>query len=253
MNKPWSQTEGGNVGVDGKIDMQTNTPPTGEDNAENLVIYDNPRDHFTSAKGWLVSSYTFHTTSLEDSSDIYDDLLNIYQSRGVTSVTLDDANTVTADISTAAAGSNNILVQSGTPTNVIINDTTPYSGKPIVVFIPGNLQINRNTNIDNDTGIVYVVGGNLRILGSAVATDIDGFFIVNQATSTGVIPNQQLTVNGGIVSFGNNSSTAFTFERDLGATNRTEPAERFIFQPRYLWLLKDLAGVSPKAFEELTP
>ena len=222
--------------------MQTNTPPINEFNADYTVIYGNNRTYFDSAKSWLVGSYTFDSRSLEASSDIYKDHLNKYKSRGTKEVDLSKSNKIRNRIRDEASSGSGILTYEGNP---IFEDSPVYNGNPAVVFIDGNLTINKKVQVHAKTALVFVVSGNISVGGNV--REIDGFYIAN-----GIFKvdggKKELVVNGAAMAF---SAAGFSLGRDL--KDNDEPAERFLYQPRYLWLLKDVLGESTKSFQELTP
>ena len=252
---PWIETTGGTVGVLGNIDAERDGLPSGEYNASYTVYSQgsNIDDNFTSAKNWLVETYSFHPESLENSLDIYTDLLEIYRSRGIGTVDpggassrLNAGQVVSTMVST---DSNIVLFTPPSGTAEITAAGFSFGGQSGVVFIDGNLNIDGVVKITiSSRALIFIVNGAITV--DSDVDEIDGIFVSNNtgAFNSGSGTNQ-LVVNGSVLAFG-----GVDFGRDLsGSDNEDTPAELIQYQPSYLWILREIAGETTIGFKELTP
>ena len=258
----WIQTKDGTVGAIDKIDMERDNLPPGEYNASYVVIstHLDAIKNFTSAKNWLVGQYPDpDPRSWEGSADIYADLLENYRSRGIgtvdSAVPVDRLNDGQVASALAIADSNIVLFTPPSGTAFVnVPDGFPFGGQSGVVFIDGNLDINGEVSIPPGTALVFIVNGAITV--DPGVTEINGIFVSNNTNSAGDpgvfssgSGSNQLTVNGSVLAFG-----GVDFGRALpGNDNKDTPAELIRFQPSYLWLLRDIAGLSTKQFKELAP
>ena len=261
--EPWIQTEGGDVGVfdvsgaDIKVERGPNFGEAltgGQTHSDFLVTIEGSNlnsDNFTSARDWLVESYPYVTTGsytpLEASADIYDSLINLYSSRGIDDVDLDTSNLFSAASNgsindVASTSSSGILSYTG---DVVFDDSANYTGDPAVVFINGKLNIDKEVKIHSDTGLIFIVSGDIVVDDSV--TEIDGFYIANGIFDSGNSSNQ-LVINGAAISFG-----GFDLGDRRSSNNETIPAELIKYEPKYLYLLRDIAGIAVETFRELAP
>lgn len=263
--EPWIQTEEGDVGVyDGseaviKVERGPNFGKAltgGQTHSDFLVTIEGNNqnsDNFTSARDWLVEGYpSFDSTSLEASVNIYESLNTLYSSRGIDDVNLSASNNIFSVISSAANSSlSDILIEIG---DVEFGDPANYTGDPAVVFIDGNLNITDRVLINSDTGLVFIVSGNIVIDGSV--TEIDGFYIANGIFDSGSSSNQ-LEINGSVLAFGGvdvkDKRSFGSADCSSGFCNEDNPSEYFRYEPKYLYLLRDIAGIAVETFRELAP
>ena len=186
----WLQAKGGDVGAVGKIDMTRDLlglPTSSLDkNADYLVTANNNTlENFLSARDWLVKSYSTDVQGL----NTYDGFLEKYSRRGVTSIcTVDTCNFLTEGSLASAASSSDSGILMYTPTGgdtVTITETINYSAPSAVVFVEGNLEIEKNVIITSgNVGLVFIVEGEIRIDPST--TRIDGFYISGGKFKSGV-------------------------------------------------------------------
>lgn len=240
----WVQTKGGTVGVIEEIKMKRDGLPSGEYNAGYSVISTDSDaiEKFTSAKKWLLNDYPdFNPESLERSDDIYATLFEKY--RNIKAIDLSNPGDIFSKIT------GGIMVSEPAGGEVKFEDLGKYStDKPSIVFIDGELIINKNVVIDiaiNKGGLIFIVNGDINV-NSSVGR-LDGIYISTGEFTTGS-SDTQLNVNGSVISFEDPK-----LERDLGPGNKAAPAELIDYQPAYLWIFKDVAGFSTKQFKELTP
>jgi hypothetical protein len=261
--KPWLKTIGGDVGSIGKIEMArdpASSPAIPGANAEYLTISAAAITNFSSVKNWLVSDYSdYGGLSIPPlpTSGVYDALLTSY--RRLCDPVTPSGNTPGAVA--AAASTCNILQYPGDLT--IDNDAwgaTGYSGDPAVVFVTGNMIIERDIKVAPSTGLIFVVRGNISVtwnLGppAQLVRQIDGIYITNGEFNTrGVVGdcslgsnNEQLVINGAVYAFGQ-----ACFTRSL-SNNQDTPAELINFEPKYLWLFRDIVGNAPTIYREVAP
>lgn len=187
----------------------------------------------------------------------YDDLESLYYTQAKASSTLNKANKVNGSVNSStslipnSANSNPTLsLYSGDMTiDTVVNK--PSGAQTQIVFIEGNLNINKNIvydTTDPNYGLVFVVKGNVNIIDPDV-TQIDAVII-----SSGIIctsynsinsncPNSLanrgssvLSVNGSLISL--NGSNPPVFRRNLN--DNSVPAEQIQQQAKYLAILRNI-------------
>lgn len=135
-----------------------------------------------------------------------------------------------------------------------------YNGKPAVVFVDGDFTVNIDMDVDRDTGLIFVAD-NITIAGSV--GEVDGFLISRNNFYTypgrgceyqSGAGDRQLEINGAVYAFGR-----ACFNRDLSSisdstANRDEAAEQIEFEPKYLFLFKDIiGGAGSVIYREVAP
>ncbi len=126
-----------------------------------------------------------------------------------------------------------------------------------IIFVDGNLTISQNyTYGDGSTGTVFVVKGNINI--DPIVTQVDGILIsggtiytagAGCTTSDPQQFNQQLVINGSLISLNENKPIQFC--RNLQGNNATQPAELINHQVKYLVILKDLFSETFQKWSEI--
>ncbi|MEX0617088.1 MAG: vWA domain-containing protein [Candidatus Woykebacteria bacterium] len=260
---PWIKTTDGTVGVldrtlaTARIDMNRSSPP--EDNASYLTLVDGGINNFTSAKDWLVGGYPFNSTaanspnsdSLEGSADIYATLKNKYEAREIGALTgpgpciycIRDSR---IDNAAGISSSKILLFNPGGALSPLIDNKIDYHGDSAVIFVNGDLRIEKDVEVDSDKGLVFIVNGNILVEDDDVKT-LDGVYISNGVFNSHA-GDERLTINGSVLAFG-----GFNLQRNLNSDNFDRPSERFLFEPKYLWLFRNILGDSNVLFEELPP
>jgi hypothetical protein len=247
----WLKTEKGDVGVRGSITM---VHPDG-DNADYLAILQGANNTlFTSAKNWLVKSYQPLDVYPSEASGGFGSLLNLYSKKGIQTILGSGGNLFFADVA-------NKLPDGGIGEykgNVDIEQegNIQWTGKPTVIFIDGNLTFGAGLDVNSNTGLVFIVSGNITI--NSAVTQVDGVFIsygkfntTSYTTSCGVPlteTHSQLQIHGAVYSFG---STCFT--RNLGKAKNADPAELITYEPKYLVLFRETLGETVTSFKEVIP
>lgn len=128
-----------------------------------------------------------------------------------------------------------------------------------VIFVDGDLTIapssNRLTHGTANSGLVFVVGGNVQI-GKDV-TLVDAVIIAKGIICTaydGTCPSAnietlQLVINGSLISINQEDSTPIKFRRTL--TDNSQPAEKINHQVKYLVILRDLLSDTLQRWSEI--
>ncbi len=98
-----------------------------------------------------------------------------------------------------------------------------------VMFINGDLTINRNYSLPEQSGLIFIVAGKVKV--DRAVTQIAGYFITNDSFDTaynGGGNGETLIINGGI------AANRLLLNRSLKTgRNNLSPAESFIFKPVY--------------------
>ena len=119
--------------------------------------------------------------------------------------------------------------------------------------MPGDLIITGDFVIEADTGLVFIVGGDIEVTPNVKT--IEGMFITNgkfhsrnNNCGSNISTPDQLVINGAVHAFGE-----FCFTRDLGADNQNIPAELINYEPKYLYLFGDIVGDPTVIYREVAP
>ncbi len=244
---PWFQTKKGDVGSRRNI-SPTHSPPGSNKNADFLVIADTPLiSNFYSAVNWLVKKYSdYGGINLKPalvSGSIYDAFAQKYKSD--TATLIGDLNAI------PAVGGNRVYRIDGSL--AIPGGGVNYNKEKAIVFIKEHMEINGNLEIAPHTGIIFVVNEWVRVKNSVTRTDgiyvFDGNYDVQSKNNKN---EDKLTVFGSVI--GAFSGGSFNLSRDFrGVKNKTEPTELFIYEPKYLWLFKEILGDKKVSFKEVAP
>lgn len=165
----------------------------------------------------------------------YEDLKSIYYTQTKTSKTTQLAN-------------NNQDYLYNTTGDLTITSPSDITGSNTgVIFIDKNLTIgpissNKFTQGNKDSGVVFVVGGDVAIDSSitqidAVIISSGTIYTAGGGCSTSSVTSSQLVVNGSLISL--NSTKPIKFCRKL-TNNSLQPSEKVNWDPKYLGILKDL-------------
>lgn len=128
------------------------------------------------------------------------------------------------------------------------------AGKRIIVFVNGSLTVSGSVSVlpgDNAAGLVFIVKDDITVNDSV--TQLDGVFIFsgtfnsNSSTTT----TNLLRGNGSLVGLGANP---FNLLRTYGTdTALPSPAELWTYQPKYLWLFRNILTQPSYSWKELPP
>jgi hypothetical protein len=231
---PWFHTEKNNIGAKNSMSLIGSPPAAAASNFQTSysAISGTGMTNIISDKSWLLKSYG--DWSVPKSSYNY-----FWSKKGAGAATITSLPNPLGETYNWGPGS--LTFSSATTLNV---------NTASVIFVSGDLTINGNLTFNNPTGpgVVFIVNGNITV-GSSV-TQINGFYIANGTFSDGTGSNA-LLVNGAIIAHG-----GVNFQRDLGAgvgKNDDTPAEKIIFQPRYLVDFADLLGAPTYSWKEVAP
>ncbi|OGK59484.1 hypothetical protein A3I56_04060 [Candidatus Roizmanbacteria bacterium RIFCSPLOWO2_02_FULL_43_10] len=123
------------------------------------------------------------------------------------------------------------------------------NGDPSVFFIEGDLNITGDVVLKPGDSTIFIVSRDILVESSV--NRIDGIYIAGRTFddvgSGSPTVNVTFEVNGSVLA-GNVS-----LDRVLNAGNSTTPAEKFIFQPKYLVLLNSLLGSAAISWKEVNP
>lgn len=191
---------------------------------------------------------TSSTTSVPSFSfPSFDDLKSLYYTQSKASQSLlYSVTSMSADTAYDITG--NLTISSGA--------TISHNG---VVFVEGNLYLNANpvNNPSSSSGLIFIVKGDINI--SPAVTQIDAFLVTfGVFCSSWISPacspsSNALTINGSVISLGLDSSTNTPyppkFVRSLA--DNSVAAEKIVFKPKYLVILKDLLGRNQNIWSEV--
>ena len=229
-------------------------------NADYLAIAEGAITKFQSAKQWLVGGYSPLNIYPQLNPTMYDTLWDRYTKRcGPVSVDASDRDHVRTAVDSGCS-----ILKHNSP-NLIIDNASwsagpGYNGEAAVVFVEGYMEIDRNIKVSADTGIIFIVRGDIKVYYDPGAppptrrvTQIDGVYIADGKFNSNAIAScddlQQsgkLTVNGAVYAF---DEACFT--RDL--QDNDYRAEQINFEPKYLWLFREIIGETKTVFRELAP
>lgn len=153
---------------------------------------------------------------------------------------------------------NLFYIKKSGPSDGNLDITGPIKGSyPVVVFVEGNLNIgsipdNKLIYGDSNSGLVFVVGGNVNI--HKDVTQIDAVIISagiictaydGSACPTENLTLSKLTINGSLISL----SAPIQFKRSL--IDNSQPAEVINHQVKYLVILRDLMSDTLQKWSEI--
>ncbi len=218
INGPWIKVRnGGIVRSNQNIDMLSEASG---DNTDGLIEVGGTNiSFFSSSKNWKITQ-----------SGIPEDHLYDYYWNAVS-----NAKT---QITTQLAASSGIYYKTG---DFTINQqsipssygTTTFNQ---IVFINGNLTIDKDISVSSNSAALFIVSGNVNISKSVNALSV-GIF-TNGQISTAYDLNES-EGSGTLVLHGIYAADKFNFQRTLqGTNNSTDPSEDFTYEPKYLINLK---------------
>ena len=134
-----------------------------------------------------------------------------------------------------------------------------------VFFIDGNFTIKNNLTLDSRYAAIFIVKGNITV--ETDVTRIDGIYIAGglnpdgssipsggfyDTDAAGGISGSQLVVNGAVY------GTNVNLSRKLGGCgvlcdNTLYPAEKLVYDPKYLIALNELLGSPGVSWKEVAP
>lgn len=178
----------------------------------------------------------------------YDDLKSIYYDQSK-STKVELANGYTDPISP------NTIYHRGS--DVEVNSFRPLTGSgTAVIFVGGNFYIKSDINYGSPTsGVVFVVRGDVNI--DKAVTIVTAILISSGTICTAFdgtscpssnITASQLIINGSLISL--DAGKPIKFRRAL--TDNSQPAEKIVYRPKYLVILRNLFADTLQKWSEVT-
>jgi hypothetical protein len=141
------------------------------------------------------------------------------------------------------------IYQSNTVTvsSPITLDSTTFAQRDIVYVIHGDLHVNANISLPDDSGtLTFIIEGDVTV--SADVTEMDGVYLFDGSFTDGR-GSAPLTIRGSLINLAKASNetisaqsgtSTIAFQRDLGQNNNSQASEVILYQPKYLVRLKEL-------------
>lgn len=225
---PWTQALNGIVASQKAIDFNT-AAPEGQLNSNDLLISKGEIVNFTTSTSFKVPNYEDRNLTDKSFEEIFPNF-NDLRSKAV------------------PLPQNKLPAESGVyyyPGGYIIDSQalTPsfeHNVLAAIIFIEGNLRIKKSYTLNQNSGVVFLVTGQVEIEGKV--DHLAGFFVGQGAFYSSIDGeiDKQLTVNGALLSLG-----PIYLSRDLGKGgqgNAVNPAEKFVFSPT-LFLNQQLSSL----------
>ncbi len=247
---PWLKTTGGDVGSKGKIEPRYD-PPGDADNTDYLAISNHTTiSKFFSARGWLVKEYfsdyggiNVRPATVVDPATGKPSIYLAFTQKYKPDI---NRNWGTKSLSDIPSTGGFWFVDGGLDHKKAFS----YTGKPAIIFVNGTFNIDKDLDLSlgTDVGLIFIIRGDVDIKHSVTRFDgvlvFDGYIDTKNSTT-------KLTINGSVIG---------AFDGDLrlnrdfrSALNNTEPVELFMYEPKYLWLFRDLLGDKITTFKEAAP
>ncbi len=205
------------------------------------------------APKWLLQNYSFIPSS--PYSRLYSSLSTVPTAEGLTTTTI--ANHCTAN----DKGVYRVLAPTTNPLFATNLDFSNCPNTHLIYFIEGDVHLEHNITIPTASGtITFVVNGNIFVNPSV--TQLDGMYIFGGTFDDGA-SSSALSIRGSLIGLGGDTSSSATtnsfwnaassrtsLQRDLGTANQSGPAELIVYEPKYVYLIKDLMGSSKYSWSE---
>ena len=125
-----------------------------------------------------------------------------------------------------------------------------------VFFIDGNFTIKNNLTLNSQYTAIFIVQGNITV--ETDVTRIDGIYIAGGTFTTtdtaGGVSGSQLLINGAVYGANVNLSRKLGGPSCVGFCNNTlYPAEKIVYDPKYLIALNSLLGSPGVTWKEVAP
>ena len=254
--QPWVQVKGGDVYAKAQVgsSLPVHSPPhkfnnEGSGGTPGLVIYgegfDFAADPDSNGSASDVSSKEW--IALDDYDTTIDYYLAFYALLGSPTAGNWDADNPEAclGIPCYAPGPGPFTIS--TPMNVA-------SGQKYVILVNDDLNINAEIHVENGGFLAFIVSGNINIDDNVGTTDatseepqVEGIFVTGGGIHTGS-GNKKLVAEGMFI------AKSFTLDRKLdGAGNAENPAELFLYAPRFLLTMPEEMSESLLLWSEVNP
>ncbi len=212
------------------------------------AAFDDPaQDRFTTAaaKLWRIPSYPDVITT-----DSYTRLRQaILDNVGQTAINSNSAS----DINTACTNHQTVVIhQASLAQGELLNsaDLPACAGKNIIFLIDGAATFDANViNNSNNITFTFIASGDITV--DQNVDQLDGVYIFGHNFDGGG-GDTQLVVNGSLIGLAGSSPSSSTgsFNLHRSLADNTTPALLIRYQPKYLFLLKDVMGTSNYTWSE---
>jgi len=217
-------TTGGDVYSGLNISPSVSAP---DSSGDYLFLAQGNIENINSANDWIIPYYNSNISPL----DFYD-LLDAVES-------VQTVNNIPSQSGAFLINGSRTISQSAIPESVVNGLAFP------AVFVDGNLTIDSNINLNNGSGIIFIVAGDVDI--ERRVENIDMFIVTLGILNTsynGGSNSDPLVIKGGVV------AKNIVFNRFLKQNQTSSPAELFEFDPTYLLKFSDILGKKRIVFEE---
>ncbi|MEK7561954.1 MAG: hypothetical protein AAB541_03780, partial [Patescibacteria group bacterium] len=236
----WFETVGGDVGSTNDITVDQ-TAATGRYNSAYLLAAKTLDSQLTTQAGWRLNNYT---RPLVPTGGIYNYLAERFRQRAIS----EGHSTCTISAGVLPEGKVFGYCNADASFNV---GNGPNGNQ--VWFIDGNLTISKNLILGATDTATFVVKGNITVESSV--TRIDGIYIAGGTFNGGNVNGAQLLVNGSVY------AGSAQLGRTLAASgcgvspcdNAVHPAERIVFDLKYLVGLNSVLASPSISWKEVAP
>ncbi len=262
----WVQTIGGNVyagrNIRSSIPLSATNPYfslAGTMGTVGMVSYGTTYDFSLETANLgedMVSTTNWLVEHVNDSVDYYTQ----FASRMEIPSSATPITQLTDIVKPTCAASPCVYYADGNLTTSTTNSWNIAATEQIILFVNGDVTINRPITITSGGFFALVAHGNITIsstvgTGAGVGTPtLEGIYIATNAdhsavfsTSPSVVGTRRLVVQGSVI------ADEFQLLRDLDLTNSTTPAEQFIFNPQLLFTMPDTMKEIPYIWQEVAP
>jgi hypothetical protein len=234
----WIETNAGDVGSQGQITAEQAPPNSPQKYNSSYLLAGSSLDAEVTTQSWRLNNYN---RRLVPTGGTYNYLAERFRSKATG-----------ADVCVLPAS-----LPSGDSFYQCTGDATFNAGSGPggnnVFFIDGNLTINGNLTLGASDTATFIVRGNIN-LANAV-TRIDGIYVAGGTFTSGSGQGQQLLVNGAVYANGVALGRVLA-PSGCGVSpcdNLVNPAERIVFDPKFIIGLNSLLGSPSFAWREVAP
>ncbi|OGY25043.1 MAG: hypothetical protein A2Y57_02720 [Candidatus Woykebacteria bacterium RBG_13_40_7b] len=267
----WLQTENfGDIHADGVNNgiRLCGTPNNSYISLNNSLITSRDPSSAFGVAGTCTTSYRAHSTAptlvpewtireyqaISHTSYSFNTLYDKYYSK-ITETHNPADNKITGGMINSGSADEKIIqvIPTGGDTEITIDSLTVAADQKTVVFVgtttqPVDLLINGQiTANQSNNGVVFIVSGNIKV--SNLVNSLDGIYLANNQffSANGGTSTSMLTVNGSAYGL-----SGYNFSGRNNSVS-SQPSEKFFFQPKYLYLFRDLIGKISFTWQEVAP
>ena len=205
------------------------------------------------APDWLLQNYSFIPSS--PYSRLYSSLATVPTTENIS------ATTIATHCTNSDKGVYRVTAPTTNPFFATDLSFAACSNTHLIYFIEGDVHLDHNITIPTASGtITFVVNGNIFVNPSV--TQLDGMYIFSGTFDDGA-SSSALSIRGSLIGLGGDTSSSAntnsfwsqassrtTLQRDLGVGNQSGPAEAIFYEPKYVYMIKDLMGSSKFSWSE---